>query len=93
MTSEPRPAAASRTAPRVDANRDSVAFTFGESSRLPIGTGPVLAVLLDQAAAGEAGRMPHGSPHLTAAPITEHAHRHRDQVRRFLTTANTPKDK
>ncbi|MFB6958250.1 hypothetical protein ACFCYB_14680 [Streptomyces sp. NPDC056309] len=85
VTSEPRPAAASRTAPKVDTNPHAVAFMFGGGTRVPIGSGALLAVLLDQLAAGEAGQMPGAEPHLTAAPIREHANRHRDQVRALLT--------
>ncbi|GAB1329865.1 hypothetical protein [Streptomyces sennicomposti] len=84
-TQEPRRAAASRTAPRVDPTAPAV--SFGEDSRHAIGAGPLLAVLVDQVAAGEAGQMPHGSPHLTAAPLREHAGRHGEQVRAFLDRA------
>ncbi|MFE0727061.1 hypothetical protein ACFW2X_02200 [Streptomyces antibioticus] len=91
VTSEPHHAQASRTAPRVDPA--APAFSFGQGSRHTIGAGPLLSVLLDQVTAGDAAPMPQGQPHLTAAPIREHANRHRDQVRAFLDRANTTKEK
>lgn len=84
VANEPRHVAGSRTAPKVDTTPGAVAFTYGEGTRRPIGAGPMLAVLLDQVATGEAEKMPPGEPHLTAAPIAEHARRHRDQVRALL---------
>jgi hypothetical protein len=88
---ESRPAAASRTAPRVDVNPGSVAFTYGDGNRNPVGAGRVLAALFTEAAAGEAGRMPLGEPSLTAAPLADHARRHHDSVRAFLTNASKEK--
>ncbi|MFH8471974.1 hypothetical protein [Streptomyces sp. NPDC018000] len=88
VTNQPRPVPASRTAPKVDANPGTVAFTFGDGTRYPITPGAVLAVLFAKAAAGDAGQMPTGEPRLTAAPLTDHARRHRDQVRALLTAGD-----
>ncbi|MEU3750579.1 MULTISPECIES: hypothetical protein [Streptomyces] len=84
VTREARPAAATRTAPRVDVSPGSTAFTFGKGIHVPVGTGQVLAVLFSKVAAGDTGKMPSGEPALTAAPITQHVDRHGEQVRRFL---------
>ncbi|MEU3730295.1 hypothetical protein AB0E81_12910 [Streptomyces sp. NPDC033538] len=86
-TSEPRRIPGTRTAPRIDTNPYGVAFAYGEGTRAPIGTGPVLAVLFAEAAAGDAGRMPIGESALVRAPLVEHANRHRNQVHAFMAAA------
>ncbi|MFD7064397.1 hypothetical protein [Streptomyces sp. NPDC059906] len=91
-TSEPRRLPGTRTAPRVDTNPHAVAFTYGEGSRAPIGTGPMLAVLFAEAA-GTGVQMPQGAPHLTAAPISQLADQHGGQARALLTAATTTKEK
>ncbi|MCZ9353220.1 hypothetical protein NGM36_26220 [Streptomyces mutabilis] len=87
VTNEPCWVPGTRTAPRVDTAPHAVGFTYGEGTRAPIGTGPVLAVLFAEAAAGDAGRMPVGESALDRAPLTEHANRHRNQVHAFMAAA------
>ncbi|MDT0382400.1 hypothetical protein RM572_26935 [Streptomyces sp. DSM 42041] len=89
MVREPRRMPATRTAPRVDTNPHAVAFTFGEGTRAPVTPGAVLAVLFSKAAAGDAGRMPHGEGRLAAAALDQHARKHRAAVGALLDAATT----
>ncbi|KPC91905.1 hypothetical protein [Streptomyces albus] len=82
---EPRRMPASRTAPRVHHGNGEAALALDDDrTRQAIGPGALLAVLVAEATAGDAGRMPPGEPHLAAAPIREHAARHRDRVRALM---------